>query len=79
MKLEEAIARAALVTFEGMLASVVERDGTIWISADGSDGLGYDGNFLANEEITIDADGSATVLDLDGDPATLVFYIPMKG
>jgi hypothetical protein len=78
--MKQALDKAALFTYQGLLASVTDRDGMIEISAVSTDGLGYDGQFLADQEIDISVDGDAIVPDLDGfDDHVFRFFIPMKG
>jgi hypothetical protein len=77
--LEEAFAKAAIVTFDGLLVSSTEQDGIINVEAQTQDGLLYEIKFLANQEIDIDDNGSTVVHDIDGAVAILTFYIPMKG
>jgi hypothetical protein len=80
MTLEDAIANCHIFTFEGLLASTIDdaEAGTIEFDAVATDGLAYAGVFLAKQEITIDDNGAATITDLDGDTASVRFYVPMK-
>jgi hypothetical protein len=39
----------------------------------------YGGVFLANQEVHINDNGEASITDLDGEAATICFFIPMQG
>lgn len=79
MTLQAAFDAAGVVMMDGMLVRHIDHLGTINIGCSNDEGLEWSIDLLAGQEIEIDADGCANVLDLDGEDTRLTFYVPMKG
>jgi hypothetical protein len=78
--LDQAIDKAAVTTYQGLMMSYLVADGIAHVYTIDSAGQESKAYFLADQEIDISEDGSACVTDIDGhDDHVFMFYVPMAG